>query len=320
MRERRLAAAAAVVVAGAAAAALLVALVPGRSAPVTAPPQGIGARASLERAVLFGDTVHASVDVMLDRRVVEPSSLRLDGSFGDYSQAGPPSVERADVGPATRIRFGISLLCQSLQCLPRDPTHSGPRVFQFAPLRIDYRRVGGRFGSLEVGWPPLSVGSRVTPAEMRLLTPIGQPPFHVDMTPPPPTYRISPTLLVALLCAVGGVLLAAAGLLAVRFAPRPRVGVEPEPAPPEPLVELTPLERALLLLERARERGGVAEQRKALEHLAGELRRVGSCVLAGTATVLAWAERPPAVDETRALAAAVERSLAARGNGDGRPS
>jgi hypothetical protein len=78
---------------------------------------------------------------------------------------------------------------------------------------------------------------------------------------------------------------------------------------------LSPLERALHLLERARERGAVPEQRKALENLAGELRRTGERELALSASVLAWAERPPGTDATGALAAAVQRRIAKGVNG-----
>ncbi len=319
MRGRALLVAGALVVAAAVAASVVVAVVPGRSARVAPPPRGIGARATLDRSVLFGDTAHGTVDVLLDRRVVVPSSVRLDGSYGLWSLASLSTERRTDTGPVTHFRFGVSLVCPTINCLPGSPARSGPRVFQFPELRIRFRRVDGHAAELGVQWPSLEEGSRMTPAELRLLTPIDQPPFHAELAPPSATYRISPSLLVALLAAAAAALLAAAGMLVLRFAPRPRAVeavAEPEPQR-EVVVELTPLERALLLLERARERGGVPEQRKALEHLAGELRRAGSPQLAGSATVLAWAERPPAPEETRALAAAVERSLHAGENGDG---
>jgi hypothetical protein len=121
--------------------------------------------------------------------------------------------------------------------------------------------------------------------------------------------------MIALFAAVGGLLLALSGLLVVRFARTPAiVVVEPEPEE-APVRELTPIERALILLERARERGGVPDQRKALENLACELRRTGDADLAGSATELAWAEPPPAADRTGALAAAVKRRIDDAQNG-----
>jgi hypothetical protein len=157
--------------------------------------------------------------------------------------------------------------------------------------------------------------SRVTPVDQARLTPIDQPPFHATLAPQAATYRISPTLLVWLLCAVGGLLLALAGVLAVRFGPRTAVVAVEPPRPAVPVRQMTPLERALLLLDRARERGGIADQRKALENLAGVLRRQGEPELAGSATALAWAERPPSADATGALAAAVQQRIDDSGNG-----
>jgi hypothetical protein len=305
------------VVVAAGVAAALVVLLPGGRPSVAPPPRGIGAAATVDHSALFGDTVHASVVVLVDRRLVNPRSVQLAGTYGDYTLARLPTERRTTTGEVTRLRYDLSLVCFALECLPGEPARHGPRSFQFEPLRIDFRGRGGKAGAIAVPWARVSVGSRMTGAEMRLLTPIDQPPFHVDLALPATTYRISPTLLVALLAALGALLLAGAGVLVLRFAPRPRVAVEPEPEPEphEALVELTPLERALLLLERARERGGVPDQRKALEHLAGELRRSGAPALAGSATVLAWAERPPAPDETRALVVAVQQSMHAKENG-----
>jgi hypothetical protein len=106
-----------------------------------------------------------------------------------------------------------------------------------------------------------------------------------------------------------------AGVLAVRFGPRTAVVAVEPPRPAVPVRQMTPLERALLLLDRARERGGIADQRKALENLAGVLRRQGEPELAGSATALAWAERPPSADATGALAAAVQQRIDDSGNG-----
>ena len=118
------------------------------------------------------------------------------------------------------------------------------------------------------------------------------------------------------LALAGGGLLVAAGAVAVRLLPaREHPVAAPAPAPVEILRTLTPLERALHMLERARERGAVPEQRKALENLAGELRRSGERDLARSATVLAWAERPPGSDATGALAAAVQQRIAQGVNG-----
>ena len=64
--------------------------------------------------------------------------------------------------------------------------------------------------------------------------------------------------------------------------------------------ESSRLERALAAVERARG-GETAEERKALELLADELRKSGSGGLAWTATELAWSPSEPPPDQTVAL-------------------
>jgi hypothetical protein len=80
---------------------------------------------------------------------------------------------------------------------------------------------------------------------------------------------------------------------------------------------LSPLERALLDVERARAAGIVPDERKALESLARELGRNGDSQVALTAKGLAWSEVGPVpaatvvlIDDVRTL---IERS------GDGHP-
>jgi len=301
-------------------AAVLVAVLGGRTSHVLSPrPEGISLRASLApRSALFGDTLVAQVDVALDRREIRPGSVKLLGVLGPYIPAGPPAESRRELGPLTMIRYRLRLECLVIKCLPEHPEVHGRQLYPVGPMRLVYTRVNGDVGALVVRWPLVEVASRMSPLDMALLTPIDQPPFRATLTPPPVTWRISPTLLLALLAAGAALLLSASGLLVLRFGPARREAIvaEPEPAPtPVPVRELTALERALVLLERARERGGVPEQRKALENLAGELRRSGERKLANSATALAWAERPPPADATGSLAAAVQRRIAEGVNG-----
>ena len=311
------------IVAAAALAAALVALLGGRSAHVDAPANGIGVSSDLSpRSALFGDPLRAEAVVLVDRRVIDPRSLRLDGTFGSYAMSSPPRVTRADDGPVTRIVYRYRLSCLVDSCLPPDPTTThGLRVFGLAPLRLSFKQRDGTAGAMLVRWPLVNVATRMSGIDMALLTPIDQPPFHATTALPGPSYAISPTLLVALLAAGAALLLGASGVLAYRFARAPAAApAEPEPVPirpAEPVRVMSPLERALHLLERARERGAVPDQRKALENLAGELRRTGERELALSASALAWAERPPATDATGALAAAVQRRIAKGANGHG---
>jgi hypothetical protein len=314
--RRRYLVAAALVIAAAVAAAVVVALVPGRSAHVSPPRAGIGARAWIvPQSVLFGDTVVGTIDVLVDRRFVDPRSVQPQAAFSGFIPLRRPTRQVVETGPVTRIRYRYEFSCLTLACLPPDPIRQGRQLVRISPVRFSYRRVGGGSGAIGVGWPLMEHASRLTPVDQARLTPIDQPPFHATLAPQTATYRISPTLLVWLLCAVGGLLIAVAGMLALRFGPRRAVVAIEPPRPAVPLRQLTALERALLLLERARERGGIADQRKALENLAGVLRREGERELAGSATALAWAEPPPPTEATGALAAAVQRRIDDSGNG-----
>jgi hypothetical protein len=308
---RRRIAVAAVVVAAAAAAVLLTTL-GGRSSAAEAPKHGIGVVAAITpRAALFGDTLEARLDVLIDSRVVNPKSLKLLAEYGLYAPVAPPRVARSRVGELTRVVYLTHLQCLTLQC------YGGSRRYvQFPPARLVFTRAGGNADSVGIAWLPVEVSSRLSPVDLQLLSPIDQPPFHASMALPRATYRLPPALLVVLLALLGGLLLVAAGAVAVRLLPaRSRRPAEPAPVPVEYLRTLTSLERALHMLERARERGAIPEQRKALENLAGELRRSGERELARSATILAWAERPPGNDATGALAAAVQQRIAKGVNG-----
>ncbi|MFN2628242.1 MAG: hypothetical protein ABR569_06350 [Gaiellaceae bacterium] len=309
------------VVLGAAAAAVFVAVWPWGSTPLDPPRRdGISARGTVTpRAALFGDSLDARIEVLVDRRLIEPGSLRLAGAFGAYTPSGPLRTIRTDVGRLTRIRYSVELQCLQLKCLPPDPQRNGRRLFRLAPLVLDYKRVDGADGSVEVAWSAVEVASRMSPRDLALLTPIDQPPYRASLALPVVTYSISPRLLVWLLAAGAGLLFSAAGLLVLRFAPGAASAPEPVSKPEPPSAdawEASELERALIVLERARERGVVPDQRKALEHLAGELRRSGERELAGSATALAWAEEPPPSDLTGALAVAVQRRIAEGVNGN----
>jgi hypothetical protein len=303
------------VVGAAAAAAIVVALVPGRAAAVRPPDNGMIIASSNARAALFGDTVIGRIDVVVDRDKIDPGTVDVEPSIGNWLATAAPTVSRTDSGAATHLVYGFSFRCLALACLPPDPEHEGRQLVPIPPARLTLVGPDGRRHTHLVRWRRVEVSSRISPVELAHLTPVDQLPFHATIAVPAPSYRISPTALVALCAAVGGLLLALAGLLVVRFARKPAPAVV-EPEPEEvPVRELTPLERALALLERARERGAVPDQRRALENLAGELREAGAGELAGSATVLAWAEPPPSRDRTGALAAAVQRRIDEDQNG-----
>jgi hypothetical protein len=316
MSRRALVWASAAVVAAAVAAAVVVALVPGRAPEVPPPRGGMIIASSIPRAALFGDTLDGRVDIVVDRRRIDPASIEVTPTPGNWLVVAPPGVERTDSGATTHLVYRFSYRCLVSACLPPDPSNRGRVLVPVAPVRIAFVGSDGRRVKRLARWPRVEAASRVSPRDLVRLSPTSQLPYHATIAVPAPTYRISPTLLTWLLACGGGVLLALAGLLVVRFSRAAPAIAPAEPDAEEAFVrELTPLERALVLLDRARERGGVPDQRRALENLAGELRQAGAADLAGSATVLAWAEAPPSPERTGALAAAVKRRIGDSQNG-----
>jgi hypothetical protein len=241
-------------------------------------------------AGLFGDAVRAEVDVVLDPKRVDPESVLVSVDFGPLE--GPALVvpERFEAGRSMHVRFRYELLCLREDCRPR----SGKHEVRLAPAVVRYRLVGGTTRTLRAEWPaPIVIASRLTTEES------ARPVWRVREQPPPVSYRVPPTLAsaagfsLAALLALGAVVVIAFEVVA--FARRRRS---------DPLAGLTALERALALLARAVADGGTARQRRALDRLARELRRIGDDDLAADARRLAWSRARPESERVAHLAAA----------------
>jgi len=260
------------------------------------------ARATLsDRIVVFGDTVRAQVDLALDLRHVDPSTVRVRVGFAPWRRVEPPRVTRTDAGSSSHIRMTYVLRCLKQACVPeRDLL-----PFEFEPARVEFHnRAGGR-GALQAPFPTLTVNTRIRPADLATAA-----PWRLDVTNvPEPSYRASPGLLLALLIAGSLVLFAGGGALA--YVGWPRRHVEPEPEPvPEPELLPTPLEQALELLEDAARANGAADQRRSLELVAEVLGERGEeDGLAEAARTLAWSPTAPGPDKTKSLAARVREAL-----------
>ena len=242
------------------------------------------------RQHLFGDTVQAQAEVVLDRERIDPERVTLRSSFEPYELVGPERLERADVGQVTRLRWVFRLVCLEDACLP----DGAGSVHTFAPAIVlaDGRRVA------ELEWPQVAVSSRLTPSTgsaRRWSSGAGDVP--------PPTFRMTPAAAVPLLAGLAA-LLAAAGALLLGVA----LWRKPRPSPKAP-----PLERALALLQAAR-RGDrpLHEERKALDLLSVELSRHGESELAQAATELAWARERPDSDATDSVANSVQELIRTR--------
>jgi len=284
----------------------------------------IEAAVTLEPAVaLFGDTVFAHVDVLLDMARVDPETVRVGAEFAPFEIVGPPQRLRRDAGESAYLRRTFVLRCLSATCVP-----SGESArHEFPPARIAFAAAGDEAAdtsSISAPVPSVRVYSRFT--ALGAGTDRGSAPWVVDLLSlPPASYRLAPGLLIAMLLSIAA-LAALAGVFLGYLAWPPRVvELEPEPEPElPPAPPLSPLEQALILLEQSIRVDGAADQRRALELVAEELELAdwGDRDLARTARALAWSEGVPPIEQTTQLATRVrtalphEESAEANGNGN----
>jgi len=164
--------------------------------------------------------------------------------------------------------------------------------------------------TMKVRWPRLIVDSRYA---QKTLSAAGTPPAPWKaalFSVPSLTYSIAPSLLFALLLTGSLMLLLAAGGLLYLARRRPAAArPAPKPAPRPPAPVLTPLERALLLLELSERVDGAGDQRRALERVADELARRGETELARAARALAWSEPVPGTEQTTRFAASARSRM-----------
>ena len=267
------------------------------------PLRQLAVRTDIEpRTHLFGDPVTARVHVELDRRLVDPDSVRLLTRFRPYSVI---RTERrsARAGDVVVLRHRFTLLCVAGSCTPRGL----PRQLTTAPVRIRYRLRSGATRSTTARWPPSHVTTRLVGVELPS-DPQASLPWRLPAVPPAVSYRTAPGLVASALYGAVAVL---ALLAAVLVAPELRRLLGLAARRRDPLARLSPLERAVVLLERALASGSAVEQRKALDRLARELRVRGDDELAGAARRVAWSSAAPA-EEARTLTGTVTRARRGR--------
>ena len=305
-------------------AALVVALfvwdrVRGSESPSAEGP-AIEARTDLSpRSVFFGDTVAAVVEVTLDRNRVDPESVRVEADFAPWKRVAKPERFRRDGETMTSLRFSYVLRCLGNRCISTDEdlVILDKAVRTFGQARVTYTGPEGAAqsgrDSLRTPWPRLLVGARFSARDAQAVG-SSSSGWRADLdSMPAVTYRMSPAFLSAALF-VGGALLASAGGVVAyyRVRRRRRAPTLPEAGPLEPV--LTPLERALALLEVTERLDGAADQRRALELVAAALVESGNSKLALTSRALAWSRPTPAVADTNGLAV---RARSALWNGTG---
>jgi hypothetical protein len=285
----------------------------GAAEPTLPAGRAVLATPTLDQSVhLFGDTVVARLNVLVDTRRIDVDRVELVPRFRPYERIGRVSVSRDDHGDVTELRYTIRLRCLGAPCIPRRlPSAAGPqepgrgerKSFVFPSSLLVYRE-GDRERLLRiVRWPPLESVSRLNDTQFGL----SQFVFRAGYVPlPGATWRVAPALL-ALLLVLAALALLAPGVLLIRRRLRARRPVEVEAEP-----ELPPLERALLLVEWTRDRTNGEDRRRALEVLAEQLDLAGS-PLADDARRLAWSPRSPTPDAATDVVRRVREGM------DGRP-
>lgn len=247
---------------------------------------------------LFGDPVTAQVELVVDRRLLDPDRLSLETDFEPYELHGASTLDRRDDGPYTRLRYRARLRCLTQGCIPgvlasaagaQEPGRGERTTFRFAPARILYREPNAKRAEqlLFVNWPALVSVSRINEVQA------GAPfPFRASTSPLPGlTARVSPVGL-----GIGLVLLALGlivwpALLLARWWRRRRPAQElPVAAPP------SPLESALALVEWSCGQPDPAHRREALERLAAVLSDGFANGLVADARTLAWSSATPTAD------------------------
>jgi hypothetical protein len=271
-------------------------------------------------AHLFGDTIKARVDVVVDRDHLDPDRVRLEAAFPPYELVRKTQVERRDHDRYTRLRYSITLRCLGRACLAGEvspgitpaggqpPSRRAERIFHFRPAHLYYDEPDEEKPRhlRRVWWPRLEALTRISPSEPGLSFALRTPFRTTISSMPDVTYRISPALLGTGLLLLAGLLLALPGWFTWSWFRSRR-----KPPPVEEAPELTPLERALVLVDQARDSVDGENRRKALEVLAVELDEARRAEHAEEARRLAWSPSEPTPEAAGNLVESVRKSDAA---------
>jgi hypothetical protein len=266
------------------------------------------------QAHLFGDPVEARLDVVVDRRRLDPGAIRVRAGFLPYRMVDGLRRSRRDFSRFTRLRFEATLRCLTVQCVPTrlgsvlgDQEGRGERrTFRFDHVRVLYDdpRTGETRELRRAVWPPLDSISRLSPEREDPFAFRFMPGAEFEATLAPvlePEYAVHPWLMAALLLAGAAALLALPGRHVARWALARRREAAVAAA------EVPPLELALRRVEHARDHGDPDEQRDALEALAVLLDGNGSGPTRGLRE-LAWSVEPPPAERMTAVVATVREA------------
>jgi hypothetical protein len=272
---------------------------PGRQA---VPREAVEGATQLTRSgVLFGDRMRANVQVIVDRKRVDPSRVGFTAHFEPFVRLGTPTVARTDTARLTRLVYSADLICLTNVCLSKNEPE--PIHVQFPPAQVFYTAKSGDKHALRLTWQATTIGPRTTVQDLNGADPFEQPSWRATTDPLPVSYGTSPHTLRLILFIAAGLLFAVGVFALARFVLTGKLRFR----------VLSPLERAVVLVERAPAES--PEKRKALELLSHELSRSGEPELALVAKQLAWAEPTPLPTLTQPLTLDVRKVITQRSNG-----
>lgn len=269
---------------------------------------GIAARASLgSRTHLFGQLLAARLELLVDREVLDPDKITVDAPFDPFEPEGAPVTSRRDYDRFTRLRYEYRLNCLTNLCVPE----GARKDYELPSASVRHEGVPVEI----VEWPFVTIASRYREPEpdqgIRFQGSVDLP-WRANVRVRPASYSVDPTLLTVALAGLALPLLFASLFFVQRAFPSAPLGFR------RLLLrrtKLTPLERAIAVLERAQKQGIEREQRLALDRLARELHTGGQHELAGTARELAWTADVPGPQRTATLSEQVKAVIAGRSNG-----
>ena len=108
------------------------------------------------RTHLFGDSLTARIDLVVDRDAVGPELPRVVRSFAPYSIERVTTARR-DAGRFSQLRYTYRLRCLAENCL----STSGRARVRFEPVRVLYRSAAGEPRVVRATWPPIELYSRL---------------------------------------------------------------------------------------------------------------------------------------------------------------
>jgi hypothetical protein len=271
--------------------------------------RSVGVSRSFEpKAAFWGEPVTARVELVVDNRRLDPDRIRVVPKMFPYRRYTGISVRRRDSGDYTRLNYEVGLRCLYYACLPVRvdvpgiPAYRDQRVTRLRAWHVYYDDPETRKPRhiARVFWPTLERVSNLDLTDVHVT--FQQSPGRLTLSPlPDVTYRLPAPLLAALILLAAAALLVFPGWVIARWLQSRR------PPPPEPEPPLPPLERALLLVEWARDRVDGEDRREALEELAFRLDETGRDELARSARRLAWSSPSPSPDEADELVGKVRR-------------